>query len=573
MGVSPAIFESGGRRTEHYIPGVYSRSNTVSNPSGVNASNHVVLGKSTGGKPFELLGFASLADAKNVLVGGELLNAIAYAFNGSDTYIPQTVYAMRVNDGKQSELTLKSGGSTPILKLTSWDWGFHTNQLKLWLQEGTEEGSKKLTIAYKDDESTVDNIIRPSISLTYTGEGSTPTASVTATGIELAAGEVDVFSFNFEDYSTLESLVSRINDTGVYVASLLDTTLNTPSVELDTVSSVSITENATLYSNLSALIKVLKESIYIGGVEILSESSRVVPDVTTGYEYFTGGTVGEYTVAEWTKALEALETKDVQIISTPSNDISVQNLIAAHCTFMNSTENKKERTCILGGALNETNETAITNAKAFNSKLCSYVVDNAQVVNPITGEAEVIPGSVLAVMLAGMESGMAINEPLTNKSVKVLGFTKSRTRPDIVELVKNGVLVCNPSPDEPNRNVVIRGLTTYQGDDLILNEISMVREDIYMNRDLRKRLNPGIGRPMVTSTSDVVKTLLDAAAEWKTSGLIIPNDKNEYVWNIKVRVDGDKRYLDFDRYLTAPTNFQFFTVTNRVYKTSLPMGA
>ena len=30
MGVSPAIFESGGQRSEHYVPGVYGRSFNMS---------------------------------------------------------------------------------------------------------------------------------------------------------------------------------------------------------------------------------------------------------------------------------------------------------------------------------------------------------------------------------------------------------------------------------------------------------------------------------------------------------------------------------------------------------------
>ena len=84
MGVSAAIFESAGKRTEHYVPGVYSRSNNVTSPSGVSAGNLCILGSSAGGKPQALLEFGSLADAQNVLGSGELLNGIAYAFNGSN---------------------------------------------------------------------------------------------------------------------------------------------------------------------------------------------------------------------------------------------------------------------------------------------------------------------------------------------------------------------------------------------------------------------------------------------------------------------------------------------------------
>ena len=88
MGVSPAIFESGGQRSEHYVPGVYSRSFNVSSPSGVSAGNLCILGKSNGGKPFTLLEFDGLASAQETLVGGELLDAVGYAFSASNTYVP-----------------------------------------------------------------------------------------------------------------------------------------------------------------------------------------------------------------------------------------------------------------------------------------------------------------------------------------------------------------------------------------------------------------------------------------------------------------------------------------------------
>ena len=83
MGISKAVFESAGKRTEHLIPGVYSRSNNVSSSGTVSAGNVVILGHSTGGKPNSLLSFSTLAEAKNSLVSGELLNGVAHAFSPS----------------------------------------------------------------------------------------------------------------------------------------------------------------------------------------------------------------------------------------------------------------------------------------------------------------------------------------------------------------------------------------------------------------------------------------------------------------------------------------------------------
>lgn len=95
----------------------------------------------------------------------------------------------------------------------------------------------------------------------------------------------------------------------------------------------------------------------------------------------------------------------------------------------------------------------------------------------------------------------------------------------------------------------------------------MVREDQYMNRDLRNAYSTGIGHANDPSVSAIVQTLKDRAAEWATNGYIIP-DGTQNVWNIKVRFSGDKVYVTYSRYLTAPRNFIFVTATNHVYEST-----
>lgn len=572
MGVSPAIFESAGQRTEHYVPGSYSRSSNVSSPSGVTAGNLVVLGKSTGGEPFKLLEFSGLADAQEILVGDELLKAVGYAFNGSNTYIPQRVFAMRVNDGTQSGLELKTGNTT-VLTLKSWDWGLHTNQLKLMLNQATTKGVK-LSVAYKDELIVTDNIFRDSLSVQYIGDGTSANVTISDKNINLSAVDsesatIDDYTFSFEDFPTLDELATRINDTGKYVVSIIDITDGALSQHLDTSSYVLQDGIAvTLTSNLQALVDVLRQNQFIGSVEV-SQTTRQLPDINNEYKYFTGGTSGEYTISQWQQALEQLESENIQMITTYSTDDNIQALIANHCTRMSSTENRKERTAILGCAVGETDDVAIQRAVGFNNKLVAYVCDNAMANNPIDGKVETISGGMLAVMLSGMESAMAVNEPLTNKTLNVLGFTKKRTIANMGNMIKNGLIVCNPNPENVAENVCIRAVTTFQGNnDLISCEKSMVREDLYMNRDLRNRYSIGIGRPNESSTSSIIQTLKDAAREWALSGYIVPK-KSDNVWNIKVKISGDKVFLTFSRYLTAPRNFVFITATNHVYESTI----
>jgi hypothetical protein len=579
-GVSPAIFESGGQRSIHYVPGVYGRSFNMSSPSGISAGNFCILGKSTGGEPFKLQEFGSLAEAQEKLVGGELLDAVAYAFTASNTYIPSSVFVMRVNDGSQSSVTLKRGAND-LMKVKSWDWGVHTNQVKMMIADGTIANSKKITVAYKDKVTTQDNIINAVMSCNYYGDGQNPTVSVGVSNITFAAesipeeGEqsepIDLLTINFSDFDTIDSLVAYINDSDCWQANVIGNNRDVKSVKLDTLTNAAIGENGlTLYANFDAFINALVGMPYIGEYELLSESTRNVPDNTDSYVYFTGGTVGAYTVAQWNQALSVLALKDIQIIATPSTEVSIHALISSHCTEMSNVMNRKERTCILGGPVGMTDDAALEEALGLNNKLVSFVCDNAYKINTNTGNKDTLSGAMLGVMLAAMESSMSPNTPLTFKQLNVLGFTKTRTITNMKDLIVGGIMVCNANPEDLKDFICIRAMTTFQGDDLIYNERSMVREDLFMNRDLRQQFKPAIGTAgtvdnSLVSPNSAVKTLKDTAKQWALNGYIIPTDSNENVWDIKVRVDGDKRYITYSRYLTAPVNFVFITAVNHIY--------
>ena len=580
MGVNPAVFESAGQRSEHYVPGVYGRSFNVSSPSGISAGNLCILGKSNGGEPYKMLEFGSLADAQQVLVGGELLDAIAYAFSGSNTFIPQKVYAMRVNNGTQSSVTLQSG-ATDLLTLKSWDWGVHTNQLKVMVSAGTIANSKKISLAYKDKTEVADNIVNAALEINYLGENVNPKVTVGTTSISFAAETdveapdtpepADTLTVSFADFDTLDALTAYINDSDIWYATIVGNNAELKSEKLDTVTNVEVAETGTtLYANFDSFLAALNSMELIGSVVIDTTSTRQVPDNTDAYVYFTGGTVGSYGVQQWTDALTALEIEDVQIIATPSTDAGIHAMISTHCTTMSNVINRKERTCILGGAVGMADSAAISEAKDLNNRLVSFCCDNPIKVNLLTGKTETLSGAMLGVILASIESAMAPNIPLTFKQLNVLGFTKIRNVTNITSLIQAGVMVCNSNPENLSEYICIRALTTFQGDDLINNERSMVREDLFMNRDLRAQFKPVIGSAGI-STNAAIQTLKNRAKDWALNGYIVPTDSGENVWDIKVRIDGDKVFITYSRYLTAPVNFVFITAINHIYTTTVEL--
>jgi hypothetical protein len=156
-----------------------------------------------------------------------------------------------------------------------------------------------------------------------------------------------------------------------------------------------------------------------------------------------------------------------------------------------------------------------------------------------------------------------VNEPLTWKTVGVLKFLTKLKTSEMEKLIIGGVL-CGGTTDE-NRLAVIRAMTTYQGRQLQLVERSMVREDLYMNRDIRLKFSAGVGKPGIDKGGDAEKTLYDAAREWKGEGLIVPTDDGRNIWGVRMRKSGDKTIVSFNRNLVAPQNFFFVTAYNYVY--------
>jgi hypothetical protein len=570
MGIGPAIFSSAGKRSEHYIPGAYSRSAAIPSASGgVSAGNAIVLGKSIGGKPNTIYVFQSLSEAQEVLVGGELLEGVAHAFSPGGGYAPQAIRAMRVNPGTQSSLGLKFGDIT-VLKLKSWDWGIHTNQLKIMISLDEESaGTYEVTLVHRSEVETIKNIGEESFTLQYTGTGSSVTLSINATTLSLSSDiSNESFEVSLADFLTVEELVGRLNDSGYLVAALPSgKNGKTLSTELDTVTALSLSDVPVMItSHFYALFHALEQSRWIGAgnVEKPSVLSPHIMPVLDEYQYFSGGNAGNYGTQEWNDTLSKLEAEDIQIIATPSTDIAVHTLISNHCTAMSNVVNRKERTAFLGGDVGESIEEALGRARGLNSSLVSYCFPSFKASSPLGDGVKTYPASYFGCKCLGMEAAMSVNMPLTWKSVDVVDWNIRLTTGKIEKLIRGGVLVGGITDD--GRLAIIRAMTTHQGNELQLCERSMVREDLYMNRDLRVRFSGGIGKPALSSSeSDVRMTLKIASDDWRREGMIVPNDTGENIWGTEIRQSGDKMYITFNRYLTAPQNFYFITVNNYVY--------
>lgn len=471
MGVGSARFSSAGQVTEHYIPGVYSRRNTVSAGTGVSSGNLCIIGSSTNGEPLKLLCVSDVAEAKEALGGGALLQAVGHAFKGSNTYIPQQVFCMRVDKATRGELSLKKGGDE-VIHVTSAMYGTGANQVRLrYVDDGTIR--RVMSIAKDGTACTSGAIDRQSLAIACANANATNiTCTVNANGITLSAaddnGVIDdaALMIKAEEYTTLSELVSVINDSEKWIAQAVDVRPSAKA-ELD-YGTFTEAQTITLNSNVAALLEALELLPDVSKAELTGE--RMLPDSMTSYVRFAGGSEEAADGERWQAALDVLAGEDIQIIATPSDDSTVRALIAAHCIEMSTVEKKRERTFYCGLPAGTSLEDGVEAAKALNTELGSVIITGATAVNPITGATEQIPPAMLACKCAGMEAAMGVSNPLTNKAINVSAFDRKYKISEMNTMIKGGVIPFGENDD--GQLVCIRAVTAYQDDNLILNERS-----------------------------------------------------------------------------------------------------
>lgn len=569
MGVDSVPFQSAGQRTEHYIPGAYSRTNFVKSAGGgVSANRAVFIGESKGGKPNELNFYYSPSEAIDALRGGPLLEAVLCAFSPGNDLVPQAVGAMRVNPGTQASRVLRTG-VTDLVTVKAWDWGLHTNQLKMKLEAGTAAGSKKLTFMFGTNESVIDNIIRPSLEIQYVGAGTAAVLSITKAGLTTAitGATADNLSVDFASFPTIEDLVNYINDHAAYTCVIKTGVSTEKSTDLDGVTGQAIkAASYVAYSNLQAVIDALEKIPYVDSAAFVDAApTKVVPDNDTAWVYFSGGTHGACTVTEYTATLLALESEDVQIIGTSATDEAVHILIRNHCINMSSVEGRKERTFLVGGAAGESVDQVITRAKNLASDTGSIAYPGFYHYDVLDySKKKTYSPAMYAAKLIGQEVALAINEPMTNKSVDILSWEVDLKKGDLVKLIQAGVTAGGKSQD--NRLATIRSLTTYQGNELQRCERSMKRESNYMSRDLREAISKSVGTAGDDASGGTEEAIFWTKVKaWYGEGLIVKTDDGKLAWGLVIRRSGSATYIEYHTYLTAPKNFFFITANQHVY--------
>lgn len=457
-----------------------------------------------------------------------------------------------------------------------------------------DENAETITCEYANNTysvtslptSTLDEILaainnsNPNTTISSTSE-SLPDGGLTGT-VSLSDGKVKVpdeiktFSetFSFETYSTVEELVEAVNEVFSESADI-QAVFNTEAKSSDLSSNLD-NVNATLYpdneinltSNLHYMIQLL-ESTGLIEVDTTEMSQRTFPDAVSSFTPFSGGDNGQCTTVEYEKALELLKKENIQLISTTSEDEPVHLLIKSHCEECNSRTGKRERQAIVGGKLNESVVDVKERAKTIGSEfvaLCSPGYYDYDYSDPLRQRKKYYSPAFYACKMLGQQAAMEVGEPSTKKEVSHFGWEKEYSDTELDELIEAGVWCGEKETNEygTTRFQTARSITTSKEDNILLVEFSVIREELYISRDLRAAVNTktiGVkGLDSLTASQETkVKQRLD---DYKKRGLLRTYDTT----SVKVSVDGDVTKIEWSGCPALPNNFNFITNKYTVYR-------
>lgn len=360
------------------------------------------------------------------------------------------------------------------------------------------------------------------ISIEYTGAGTgcalsiqdvsgVKTLTTTATGAAADDLSIDLTGV------TLKELADQINAQANYTCS--SSFFNRDSVVaanvLDYYNAIDCkTLPVVLYNTVVAVVDHINANSSMFTAEIQEDVIGQIETIATA-EFFTGGTKGISTNTNFQNGFDALKEVRVNTVvplisedGVGSSTYTVDSVNAqanSHADFMSGITGRSERNVFV--AKKGTKTEVIAAARAINTRHVSLTSQRVTALNEL-GTLEKLDEWALSCILAGMQAGTPVGEPLTHKSLNIVALEQDATwnpKVDFVDMMDNGVLIIEQADSGQYR--VANANTTYSKDgNVVFNRISINEAANYVAYELRKHLELlFVGKKARTGTVEAIK--------------------------------------------------------------------
>lgn len=528
------------------------------------------VGESQGGEPGVILKFSNPADAKAVLRGGNLLEAVLKGFApSSDTNAPGTIFCIRAGGATPSTHMVKDVDDKDLIKLSSINFGTRDNQIRSRLEKGTKSGYR-FTVQMNNNYLSSDNISRTLLTLGTDGDDD---LAVVVTDDKLtisptAENAEPLITVDFSDSLTVSQAADLINSVPPLKATVgrgSDNLYMKSQADSVTAGVIKKEEPFAVTANLTELIRWINtNAMTLIKAELADGVTLLKAPALYPVTFFTGGTITPPTVADYSDALDLLQTRLVKWIAVLSGEPSIPAMLSAHVTYCSETLGK-ERRGIAGTNVGTTDEAASQLARSIQDDRIS-LVHLGYYDYDITGALVLMPPYLSAAMVASMFAGVTPGTPLTNKSFSCYGLERTLILPsDTDDLIDSGVLCL--AADDDGVYKIVQSISTWTADAKFTRTeqscgaaldatVEAVRKAVDILRGSRNdQLNPS------RAVSIAQTTLKECAKEAPIGpGYIVGDAASPPYRNISSSVVGDVIRLQFECSPVIPANFVLVTV-------------
>lgn len=576
MGIAEKQFE--GISTN--IPGVYSKSEFPPSAGAAGAVTNIVavIGSCDAGIPYNATDknedervnvITSVAQALDELRGGDGLYMTEFYLSPSkEAFLnnPSSCLMFRVDPAVKASATLQDASLNDIIDIASTRYGAIGNQLARKVEAATNLGHM-VTVKFQGVKiAEQDDVGLEFLAIQYTGAGTACTMNITATQLDTTCtgAPTDDLTILFSEFTKLGDLVEYIDEQPNYTCRLLDSS-DRLTTTFDAVSSQDIkTSEYTAVAYVQALIEFFNNQCQ-GEVEASLHTGATRTDVSndSNYVFMTGGSKGSATSTDWANCLALMEKFKINHILCASGDVTYQAMVDSHLAKMSGIEEKKNRSGGGGAALNASLSTRYSESKSLNSARYEYnytpfkrpdIVNN----NVLTSFAPFLG----AALTAGIRFGNDVTISAVYKSVNVLALDESYDTPTKKKIISSGGTLFDI---EEGAFIVRHNVSTYQGQNLILNLPSMLRTCDAITLDSQARIQARLAAQTTAANALVVTDMKNFLLT-----NLLPDYRDDKKWltddpitgdpafqDVEFQLEGDAFYFSFTGIVPAPMHFVF----------------
>lgn len=527
-----------------------------------------LIGESAGGTPKKALRIRSPLHARQVLRSGPLYEAVVRAFAPSAaTGSPAVVLAVRVNPARQSTLPLLDAAGGACMALTSTDFGAHTAGMEVRLEAGSK-GGYRVSVRQDGAIYSRDNVGAEVLTLQYTGPELTAQVACAAGQLTLEAptGTV-VRTYQLADWGSAASLAEAITGIGDWAVAVTRGQERFAPAHLDKIAATSALSPVELNGHAWAIWSYISSAQEILLDATLSADQVKAPAMIP-WTPLSGGINGNVVAADWSDALDALHEVEANWLVPLTDNPTVWEMVAAHCTYLSG--NKRERRAFVGAGTGVSYEQAQAHAIGINNDRVGYVWPAVYYQNQVTGKLELAPAYMAAVNLAAAFACLTPGETMSRKSIAVSGTELQLREPtDTDALLEYGVCALVQS----NRGVFVsQAVSTWQSDARYdRREVSVGAAVDYVARSVRAAMEPLLGtrgddNALLAARTRLTSVLSGLSASPPSGpGILVGDAANPPYRIISIDLAGDVLTVAFQCSPVIPINYVLIGISITPY--------